>query len=84
MPANYHDDLDARLDLDPELLATIRECGLFYDQDETGGYLHLVTEVLGGRVFFEVVQRIGGYDGYGAADAPVRMAAHRRLRTSTG
>ena len=47
-----------------------------------GGYLHLVTEVLGSRVFFEVVQRIGGYDGYGTADAPVRMAAHRRLRTS--
>ena len=23
-----------------------------------------------------------GYDGYGTADAPVRMAAHRRLRTS--
>jgi 4-hydroxyphenylpyruvate dioxygenase len=84
VPANYHDDLDARLDLDPQLMATIRECGLFYDQDETGGYLHLVTEVLGSRVFFEVVQRIGGYDGYGAADAPVRMAAHRRLRTSTG
>ena len=26
------------------------------------------TEVLGARVFFEVVQRIGGYDGYGAAE----------------
>ena len=29
---------------------------------------------------FEVVQRLGGYDGYGTADAPVRMAAHRRRR----
>jgi 4-hydroxyphenylpyruvate dioxygenase len=84
VPANYHDDLDARLDLEPELMTAVRECGLFYDQDEHGGYLHLVTEVLGSRVFFEVVQRIGGYDGYGAADAPVRMAAHRRMRTSTG
>ena len=36
--------------------------------------------MLGDRVFFEVVQRLGGYDGYGTADAPVRMAAHRRLR----
>jgi 4-hydroxyphenylpyruvate dioxygenase len=81
VPANYHDDLDARLDLDPALLADLRECGLFYDEDERGHYLHLVTEVLGSRVFFEVVQRIDGYDGYGTADAPVRMAAHRRLRT---
>ena len=31
-------------------------------------------------VFFEVVQRVGGYEGYGEVNAPVRMAAHRRLR----
>ncbi len=72
---------DARLDLDPRLLADMRECGLFYDEDAHGCYLHLVTEVLGDRVFFEVVQRLGGYDGYGTANAPVRMTAHRRLRT---
>jgi len=29
-------------------------------------------------VFFEVVQRTGGYAGYGAANAPVRLAAQRR------
>ena len=27
---------------------------------------------------------LGGYDGYGSVNAPVRMAAHRRLRTATG
>jgi 4-hydroxyphenylpyruvate dioxygenase len=80
VPANYHDDLEARLDLEPDLLAAMRECGLFYDEDGNGGYLQLFTEVLGSRVFFEVVQRIDGYDGYGAVNAPVRMAAHRRLR----
>ncbi|WP_255621149.1 bifunctional sugar phosphate isomerase/epimerase/4-hydroxyphenylpyruvate dioxygenase family protein [Pseudonocardia sp. DSM 110487] len=80
VPANYHDDLDARFDLDPVRLAAMRELGLFYDETGDGAYLHLYTEVLGGRVFFEIVQRIGGYDGYGAANAPVRMAAHRRAR----
>lgn len=80
VPANYHDDLDARVDLDPALLADLREHGLFYDEDAHGRYLHLATEVLGSRVFFEVVQRLDGYDGYGTANAPVRMAAHRRLR----
>jgi 4-hydroxyphenylpyruvate dioxygenase len=79
MPANHHDDLDACLDLDPGLLADVRECGLFYDEDGHGRYLHLVTEVLGSRVFFEVVQRIGGY---GAVNAPAWTAAHRRLRTA--
>ena len=33
-------------------------------------------------MFFEVVQRIGGYAGYGEVNAPVRMAAHRRQRAS--
>jgi 4-hydroxyphenylpyruvate dioxygenase len=80
VPANYHDDLEARVDVDPALLADLRECGLFYDEDAHGRYLHLATEVLGSRVFFEVVQRLDGYDGYGTANAPVRMAAHRRLR----
>jgi 4-hydroxyphenylpyruvate dioxygenase len=77
---NYHDDLAARLDLDDGLLETMRELGLYYDETEHGAYLHLYTEVLGGRVFFEVVQRVGGYDGYGTPNAPVRMAAHRRAR----
>jgi 4-hydroxyphenylpyruvate dioxygenase len=80
LPANYADDLDARFDLTPELLAAVRELGLMYEEDDAGGCLHLATEVLGDRVFFVVTQRLGGYDGYGTADAPVRMAAHRRQR----
>jgi 4-hydroxyphenylpyruvate dioxygenase len=80
LPANYAADLDARFDLDPELLAAIREHGLMYDEDDSGSYLQLATEVLGDRVFFAVVQRLGGYDGHGLVDAPVRMAAQRRVR----
>jgi 4-hydroxyphenylpyruvate dioxygenase len=80
LPANYADDLDARFDLAPDLLAAVREHGLMYDEDAGGSCLHLATEVLGDRVFFVVTQRLGGYDGYGTVDAPVRMAAHRRRR----
>lgn len=83
VPANYHDDLDARYALDPALLADLRAHGLLYDVDAHGAFLHLYTEVLARRVFFEVVQRLDGYDGYGAVNAPVRMAAHRRAREST-
>ena len=39
-----------------------------------GDFLHFYTETVGG-VFFEVVERRGGYDGYGAPNAPVRLAA---------
>ncbi|KAA9161417.1 sugar phosphate isomerase/epimerase and 4-hydroxyphenylpyruvate domain-containing protein [Amycolatopsis acidicola] len=80
IPDNYYDDLDARLALSPELLASLREYSVLYDRDEDGEFLHFYTELLGSRVFFEVVQRVGGYLGYGGVNAPVRMAAHRRLR----
>jgi 4-hydroxyphenylpyruvate dioxygenase len=80
IPANYADDLEARHDLPADLLAAIREHGLMYEEDAHGGYLHLATDVLGDRVFVEVVQRLGANDGYGTTDAPVRMAAHRRRR----
>ncbi|WNV86035.1 TIM barrel protein [Umezawaea sp. Da 62-37] len=80
IPANYYDDLDARLGLAPDLLADLRELSVLYDRDEHGEFLHFFTEVLGDRVFFEVVQRVGGYAGYGAVNAPVTMAAHRGRR----
>ncbi|GAB3886324.1 sugar phosphate isomerase/epimerase and 4-hydroxyphenylpyruvate domain-containing protein [Kibdelosporangium lantanae] len=80
IPENYYDDLDARLNPPPELLAALRTCSVLYDRDEHGEFLHCYTEILGSRVFFEVVQRIDGYDGYGAVNSPVRMAAHRQNR----
>ena len=80
VPPNYSDDLEARFDIDPALLQALRRYGLFYDETAGGRYVHLYTHVLGERVFFEVVQRIDGYDDYGAANAPVRMAAHRTGR----
>ncbi|MFJ9786424.1 TIM barrel protein [Amycolatopsis sp. NPDC101161] len=82
IPANYYDDLDARLDLPPERLAALRQHSVLYDRDAHGEFLHFYTALAGARVFFEVVQRIGGYRGYGVANAPVRMAAHRARRDS--
>jgi 4-hydroxyphenylpyruvate dioxygenase len=75
---NYYDDLDARLA--PPRLSELRAHSVLYDRDEHGEYLHFYTHILGDRVFFEIVQRVGGYRGYGAVNSPVRMAAHRRAR----
>lgn len=80
LPDNYYDDLDARFALDHEVLAELRELGIMYDRDDGGEYWHAATELLGGRVFLQLVQRSPGYQGHAAADAPVRMAAHRRRR----
>ncbi|HRO30610.1 MULTISPECIES: sugar phosphate isomerase/epimerase and 4-hydroxyphenylpyruvate domain-containing protein [Micrococcaceae] len=74
IPANYYEDLHARFDLDEGLLRVLRENDLMYDRDERGEFLHFYTRTVG-SVFFEVVERRGGYDGYGAMSAPVRLAA---------
>ncbi|WP_406375184.1 sugar phosphate isomerase/epimerase and 4-hydroxyphenylpyruvate domain-containing protein [Streptomyces sp. NBC_00647] len=76
IPANYYDDLAARYELGDEELATYRELGILYDRDQKGEFRHCYTETVG-RVFFELVQRDGGYQGYGAQNAPVRLAAQR-------
>lgn len=82
VPANYYDDLDARLALPADRLAVLRELNLLYDRNSDGEFWHFYTAVLGGRVFFEVVQRVGDYQGYGEVNSPVRMAAHRRQRAA--
>jgi 4-hydroxyphenylpyruvate dioxygenase len=84
IPGNYYDDLEARTSLPSGLRDLLRGADAMYDQDEHGHYLQLFTPVLGSRIFVEVVQRVGGYRGYGFANDPVRMAAHRaqRLRTA--
>jgi len=82
IPANYYDDLDARFA--PPDIDEMRDLGVLYDRDggtDGGGeFRHFYTQVLGGRVFFEAVQRTGGYAGYGEVNGPIRMAAHRRVR----
>ena len=73
IPDNYYEDLDARFGLDPAFLATLRELNLLYDRDADGEFLHFYTATVG-SVFFEMVERRGSYDGYGAPNAPVRHA----------
>ncbi|MFC7527364.1 bifunctional sugar phosphate isomerase/epimerase/4-hydroxyphenylpyruvate dioxygenase family protein [Actinoplanes sp. GCM10030250] len=84
VPDNYYADLAARFALSDDFIATLCRYGILYDRDASGGeLLHLYTPVLGGRVFFEIVQR-RHYDRFGEANAPVRMAAHRHRRLNKG
>ena len=79
---NYYDDLVARGWVDEATAAELHTHRVLLDRDDHGEYRHVVTEVLGGRVFLEAVQRCDGYRGHGAPDGPVRMAAHRRARAA--
>lgn len=72
---NYYDDLPTRLDIAPDLLARMRAAGVLFDHSPAGNYLHIYTESIEQGLFFEVVQRVDAYDGYGASNAPARMAS---------
>jgi 4-hydroxyphenylpyruvate dioxygenase len=79
IPGNYYEDLAARTDLEPASIAAMRELSILYDFDDRGGaFYHFYTAMFGRRMFFEVVQRVGGYDGYATPNTPVRMAAQYR------
>jgi 4-hydroxyphenylpyruvate dioxygenase len=80
IPDNYYEDLQARLDLDERTVARLLGSGILYDRDIRGEFFHFYTALLGPRLFIEVVQRSGDYAGYGAINAPTRMAAQRALR----
>ena len=74
VPDNYYDDLATRFDMEPALLERLREHGVLFDRTADGDYFHAGTQAFADRFHFEVVQRSGGYDGYGALNAPIRMA----------
>jgi 4-hydroxyphenylpyruvate dioxygenase len=84
VPDNYYDDLLARVDLDEDLVAAMREYHVLYDRDGVGEFFHFSTGMLGRRMFFEIVQRVGGYDGYGTPNTSVRMAAQYRHTALAG
>jgi 4-hydroxyphenylpyruvate dioxygenase len=75
IPDNYYEDLAARTELAPEAIERMRDLGVLYDAGERGELLHVYTAMAGASLFFEVLERRGGYDGYGAANSPVRMSA---------
>lgn len=78
IPENYYDDLEARYGLEPAFLDRLREHHILYDRDGEAEFLQVYTHVFAQRFFFEIVERRGGYAGFGAVNAPVRLAAQAR------
>jgi 4-hydroxyphenylpyruvate dioxygenase len=80
IPGNYYEDIGARWGLDDARLEMLRTHNILYDRDDTGEFLHAYTDPFDDRFFFEIVQRIDGYQQYGAANASVRMAVQAKRR----
>ena len=79
MGANYYDDLASRFDLAPDHLARLRAANALYDEDAGGRFHQIYSRPFASGMFVEIVQRDPGYRGYGAPNAPYRIAALKRL-----
>jgi 4-hydroxyphenylpyruvate dioxygenase len=78
IPENYYDDLEVRVDLDLAQIARLRANNILYDRDGETAYFQAYTQTLDSGLFFEIVER-RGYTGFGAVNAPIRLAAQSRL-----
>ena len=78
IPENYYDDLEARTDLSAEEIDRLRDNHILYDRDGAAEYFQVYTKTLENGFFFEIVER-RNYAGFGAVNAPIRLAAQTRL-----
>lgn len=77
IPDNYYDDLEAKYDLDDTMMATLRDNQILYDREGDGEFFQTYTPIFDERFFFEIVQR-RNYEGFGAPNAAIRLAAQTR------
>jgi 4-hydroxyphenylpyruvate dioxygenase len=79
IPENYYDDLEAKTDLSSDDVERLKARSILYERDGDAEYLQLYTQTFANRFFFEIVERRGGYKGFGASNAQIRLAAQARL-----
>jgi 4-hydroxyphenylpyruvate dioxygenase len=77
IPDNYYDDIEAKYDLDATTMAALRDNQILYDREGEGEFFQIYTHTFDERFFFEIVQR-RNYQGFGAPNAAVRLAAQTR------
>jgi 4-hydroxyphenylpyruvate dioxygenase len=77
IPDNYYDDIEAKYDLDATTMAALRDNQILYDREGGGEFFQIYTHTFDERFFFEIVQR-RNYQGFGAVNAAVRLAAQTR------
>jgi 4-hydroxyphenylpyruvate dioxygenase len=77
IPNNYYDDIEAKYDLAPETMASLRANRILYDREGDAEFFQVYTHIFDERFFFEIVER-RNYQGFGAANAAIRLAAQER------
>jgi 4-hydroxyphenylpyruvate dioxygenase len=81
IPKNYYDDLALKFDLSDAFMEKLTKANILYDRDATGGeLLHAYTSDFANRFSFELLERRGNYQLYGANNVTVRLTALARTR----
>ncbi|CUI37487.1 bifunctional sugar phosphate isomerase/epimerase/4-hydroxyphenylpyruvate dioxygenase family protein [Cognatishimia activa] len=81
---NYYDDLQAQFGLDDETTGRLRDDNILYDRHGTSEYFQIYSQPIFNGFFFEIVERRGGYAGYGARNASARLAAQMKHQRPAG
>lgn len=75
--SNYYDHVQAHFGLEKDLVDRLKIGNILYDRQGEGEYFQIYSCPIFQGFFFEIVQRSGGYSGYGARNASVRLAAQK-------
>lgn len=81
---NYYDDVAARFGLEPALVERMKAANVLYDEDAEGQFFQFYSAPRPDGFFVEIIERRSNYLGYGAPNAPFRIAAQKRAARPAG
>ena len=79
VPQSYYEATQAKFKLEDAFIAALVDGHILYDVDAFGSYFQFYSKPIFDGFFFEIVERRGGYEGYGARNAPMRLKAQNEL-----
>jgi 4-hydroxyphenylpyruvate dioxygenase len=84
MPSNYYEELRVRYALDADLVERLKSGQILYERQGDTEYFQIYSQPIFNGFFFEIVERRAGYQGYGASNASIRLAAQMRCQRAVG
>lgn len=79
---NYYTAIMSEFALESKLVDQLRAGNILYSRRGDGEYFQIYSQPIFNGFFIEIVERRGGYSGYGAKNAPIRLAAQNEFQQS--
>ena len=75
IPEQYYSNLQTQLSLSSEFVQRLQSANILYSRSSHGEFFQIYSKTVLTGLFFEIVQRKNGYQGYGARNSAVRLNA---------